>query len=437
MNSLTPLVLEFLLNSLWQIPMILCAGWLVSCALRPVGPKAEHRAWVIALIAEMSLPALSILPWQRLQFAWPWHANAVGDGQVVVAMGPGSPFGGLRMSGVFEAVLAVAYLAVVVYCALRFVWHFVRLSALRRAAVPMKLSGGTNFRGRGFASEEITLATSGRIFAPVTLGIRKKLVLLPEGLMDRLSPADFETALTHEFAHVRRNDFLKNVLYEIVTLPVSYHPAVWYTRQRMSETREMVCDEIAAEDAGREYAQSLLRLASLLLEGKRVQVPHAIGVFDSNTLERRLMRLTERKTEVGRTRRLAVAAACIVLGFATTVSAIAMRLGVDDPSANSSQTSHSPQVSVPAGKMAEMVVKKVMPKYPPEAKKARIQGKVELHAVIDKTGHVADLKVISGPNELQASATDAVRQWEYKPYLVNGNPVEVTTEINVIYSLAK
>jgi len=146
------------------------------------------------------------------------------------------------------------------------------------------------------------------------------------------------------------------------------------------------------------------------------------------------MKLTETKKVVGPARRVILACACVVLGLATTVSALALRLAVDDASHQAQQTK---TLTVPAGKMAAMLVKKVTPVYPPEAKKARIQGTVELEAVIGKTGRVENLKVTSGPNELQTSALDAVRQWEYKPFLLNGDPVEVKTTISVIYTLAK
>jgi TonB family protein len=82
------------------------------------------------------------------------------------------------------------------------------------------------------------------------------------------------------------------------------------------------------------------------------------------------------------------------------------------------------------------VLTKVPPVYPVDAKKARIQGKVVLNAIIGKDGTVENLTVVSGPNELQQSAQDAVRQWTYKPFLVDGDPVEVKTTINVIYRLA-
>jgi len=76
-----------------------------------------------------------------------------------------------------------------------------------------------------------------------------------------------------------------------------------------------------------------------------------------------------------------------------------------------------------------------IPAYPPEAKEARIQGTVRFNAVIGADGHVKGLTVLSGHPLLVPSATDAVRQWVYRPTLLNGNPVEVLTSIEVNYSL--
>ena len=85
--------------------------------------------------------------------------------------------------------------------------------------------------------------------------------------------------------------------------------------------------------------------------------------------------------------------------------------------------------------MAQNILTKAVPVYPPAAKKARIQGTVVLDAVIGKDGNVENLRVLSGPQELQQSSLDAVRQWTYKPYLLNGDPVEVKTTVNVVYTL--
>ena len=106
------------------------------------------------------------------------------------------------------------------------------------------------------------------------------------------------------------------------------------------------------------------------------------------------------------------------------------------PLASNAAQSAGP-LSVPASEMQKHKLTGAPPTYPIEAKKAGIQGIVQLSAVIGKDGTVENLKVVSGPKELQQASLDAVRQWTYKPYQLNGDPVEVATTINVTYALAK
>jgi protein TonB len=75
--------------------------------------------------------------------------------------------------------------------------------------------------------------------------------------------------------------------------------------------------------------------------------------------------------------------------------------------------------------------------YPPLAKQARISGTVKLAAVIAKDGTIQDLKVISGHPLLIPSALEAVKQWVYQPTLLNGEPVEVSTQIDVNFTLSQ
>lgn len=82
------------------------------------------------------------------------------------------------------------------------------------------------------------------------------------------------------------------------------------------------------------------------------------------------------------------------------------------------------------------LVNKVTPLYPPLAKQARIQGTVRLQAVIAKDGSIVELQVLSGHPLLQQAALDAVRQWRYHPTLLNGEPVEVVTTVDVIFTLS-
>jgi protein TonB len=85
--------------------------------------------------------------------------------------------------------------------------------------------------------------------------------------------------------------------------------------------------------------------------------------------------------------------------------------------------------------MAGNLLNKTMPQYPAIAKAARIQGTVKLEATISKNGTIENLRVLSGPPMLQQAALDAVRQWRYKPYQLNGEPTEVETTVDVNFTL--
>ncbi len=82
------------------------------------------------------------------------------------------------------------------------------------------------------------------------------------------------------------------------------------------------------------------------------------------------------------------------------------------------------------------LVHKILPTYPPLARAARIQGQVVLQAVISKQGFIENLRVLAGHPMLAPAAIEAVRQWRYRPYVLNSEPVEVETQITVNFSLA-
>ncbi len=86
--------------------------------------------------------------------------------------------------------------------------------------------------------------------------------------------------------------------------------------------------------------------------------------------------------------------------------------------------------------MAGNILTKVSPVYPPEARAQGVSGTVVLHAIIGRDGTIQELSVVAGNELLQKAALDAVRQWTYRPYLLNGNPVAVDTVINVNFNLA-
>jgi len=93
------------------------------------------------------------------------------------------------------------------------------------------------------------------------------------------------------------------------------------------------------------------------------------------------------------------------------------------------------RVRISQGVTNGLLVHKVEPPYPVLAKSARIQGDVVLKAIIDREGNIQDLQLMSGHPMLAPAAIEAVKQWRYRPYLLNGQPVEVETTITVIFTL--
>jgi TonB family protein len=107
-----------------------------------------------------------------------------------------------------------------------------------------------------------------------------------------------------------------------------------------------------------------------------------------------------------------------------------------------SSTPATPRVATPqrvllsSGMSSALVLKRVYPTYPPEARKGHIQGTVVMHAIISNAGDIETIELVSGDPLLSPAAIDAVKQWKYKPYLVDGKPVEVDTQIHVNLTLA-
>jgi protein TonB len=117
------------------------------------------------------------------------------------------------------------------------------------------------------------------------------------------------------------------------------------------------------------------------------------------------------------------------------VSTIIGSVAIGQPTVVKSRVPTSLNVS--SGVMAGNLLERIKPRYPSIAVSARIQGTVVLQATISKGGSIENLRVIGGPPMLQQAALDAVRSWRYKPYLLNGEPVEVETTINVVFNLGE
>jgi TonB family protein len=110
---------------------------------------------------------------------------------------------------------------------------------------------------------------------------------------------------------------------------------------------------------------------------------------------------------------------------------------MDSGSPPSSADTPPARISVPSTLTAAAMITHTSPEYPPKARESHIQGDVVLHAIIDKEGRISELQVLAGDDSLAQAALDAVRQWRYKPMLVDGQPAEVDTTITITFSLVE
>jgi TonB family protein len=457
MTSLSSWLFGYLLNSLWQVPVLFAVAWCAARLLRPLGPLAEHRIWVAALLLEVALPALAADPAALLSELWAslsrFTSTAADAAQVTATTGTATALHPFTLPPPILQAIAVAYALTATAFIMRLCWRLLATRKLLRRAQPTVLSSAAaqtwhhlcETFPRLLAASPAKLgatqfAVSPEISSPVTVGIRRFFLLLPPTFLAETAPSDFTAVFAHELAHMRRHDFAKNLAYEVLSLPIAFHPAVWLTRARIAESREMVCDLLAAGPEGNaSYARSLLRLATLLTRPRPAGTLHAIGIFDANTLERRIMNLTQPAQKVTLTRRLLTLSACGALALATCASALALRVNVAGPAA--AQTAEKPEaqsdaIKVAGGVMAGQILEKKQPVYPAEAKANPVNGSVILHAIIGKDGTIENLTILKSlRGDYDASALDAVKDWKYQPYLLNGEPVEVETTITVNYSM--
>ena len=443
-------VVQYFVNSVWQTPLWLITAWMVSRILRKLGCVAQHRAWAAALIAAAIAPLAAFK-----QGAASVHlllaggpVNLLADAHRApgrVGLAPGS----IRVTPAIYFTILFGYLAFLIFAGLRLGWglHKARRLGRRSTAVILPPAAAEIWRrcGSVFAIGGATLACSSEIAGPVTVGARNQLLLLPPGFLSESTREDLAAALGHECAHLERRDFLLNLLYELISLPITYHPAAWMMKSRIAETRELVCDRMAAERiAGpRSYAHSLLRLAAAMHTGVMTNSHHAIGMFDANTLEKRIMSLMASQPSISRRKRAILATAGICLLSLSGITAVALRANVEeqansmsasiqDASQNFSESVAAPPAQtyhIGGGVSAPKVVYAPAAEYPKGEKR---QGIVVVSLIVDEKGQPQQVQVVhSFASAFDQSAMQAVQQYRFKPGMLQGKPVAVKVHIEV------
>jgi beta-lactamase regulating signal transducer with metallopeptidase domain/uncharacterized membrane protein YkoI len=175
-------------------------------------------------------------------------------------------------------------------------------------------------RVRVFCSESVPV--------PVTAGLVRPVIILPETLLREGNTDLLTSAIGHEFIHVARHDYALNFIYELLYLPVSFHPLAALLRSRIKQTRELCCDELVTERIlnAETYARSLVALASSAPPLRRLSVTTTVGIADADILEARIMSLLSKPKMNRRWKKLIlVAVSLLLLVPSLAAAAFAMR----------------------------------------------------------------------------------------------------------------
>jgi TonB family protein len=579
-----------LLHSLWEGALIAAALAAVLMATR--SPRVRYAAASIALLLMLAGFGITLV---RMM---PEGTHAVHAARPFVfppwRVAPEADVPGAAISGLAALVpwLAPLWIAGVWVFYLRQIAGWVSVCRLRRRGVcsaPERWQQElTRLSARLRVSRPIALLESCMADAPMVLGHFRPLILVPVGVLAGLPAEQVKAILLHELAHIRRCDYLVNVLQRGVEGLLFYHPAVWWISRVIRTERENCCDDVVVGVSGNahEYAVALAALeqkrwsgcepavaatgGSLVKRIRRLLYPKgpsgawtllvacavflvtaaaalsawpaqgnsassAAQVSDTETsrydkwlnedvvyiisdAERgAFLKLTtdeerehfieqfwqrrnptpgahENPFKEEHYRRIAYANEHFatgvpgwktdrghvyiiygppdeieshpIAGQGTTVPREEWlyrhieRVGNDivfrftDPLLNGeyrlfnplqspksspeNQTAQVPgRVRVGAKVQEQNLITKVDPIYPPLAMLSRIQGVVRLTVVIDKDGRVSNMELVNGHPLLVAAAKDAVRQWVYRPTLLNGEPVEVVTQVDVNFLLSE
>lgn len=477
METVIELVSTFVINALWQICVLLLIAGICSRLMRQAAVRHRHLLWVAVLILSVGLPILSLynLGDKNSRFVLPIpfknNRTIISDTDKLqteeneFSIQSRDKFRGFVVSVIFSAI-TIFYFAFLFYRLTNLLRTWQRTVQLRRSSKNEKLSPLINAVTKRcctvLQTSSVPIFFSTETNAPLTLGARKPLIILPKSFLNITSEETLTAVLGHELAHIRRRDYGLNLVYEFLLLLVSFHPAVTIMKRKINQTREMACDELVAECLLKplDYARSLIQIAGFISPAS--QNAYTLGVLNADILENRIMKLIEisrgANKRVGKIRFLFVVTLLGATAMVTSVFSFVLpnrqiqegeKVTIQDEIRLADKNSQTTELkikqqdkrdakrkrsngqSVPVAKEDGVnpvrILSKPIAAYTDEARKNGVAGSIKLRVSFLASGVIGDvISVNTLPDGLTESAIEAAKGIKFQPATKDGIPLTVT-----------
>lgn len=406
-------MMNIVFDHLFQSTVVLAAIGLLTLLFRNNGAHVRHALWTAASLK--FLVPFALLNMLGLGFAHLLGLKPPPLAAVETLYAAGQPFSD---GPVFRAMpmlsqpvwfmILGAWCASIVAFLVFWCFRWLRLRAALRAAHAAEF----------VAPMPVKIATAQ--MEPGLVGIFRPVLLLPEGITERLSPDELSAVIAHEACHLRRRDNLWAALHMLVEAIFWFWPPVWWLGTRLVATRERACDEavLAGGNAPETYAEGILKVCKFYVASPLACAAGVSGSDLKQRVEDIMSNNVISRLGISKKSLLAASAAALVL---TPVTAGLL---------------WSP---VAVGQGAACTIEPVMathtlPPYPAESQKARETGATLLHVTVARDGHASAVTVArsSGKQRLDAAAVRFVQaRYRWKPLACTS----AQTDLQVVWRL--
>ena len=408
-----------LMHFLWQGLLLGCATAVALALLR--NSRAEYRYWVAcsALMACLCWPALDL--YQRLSGDAAGGTVSIYVMQLAAAaiVGDGAPFDlGDSLRGIVSLwALCACVMALRMILGMLWIDRAAKQCDCRHRQDQLHWEARLTRMALRFGVErKVQLRIVDTLASPVTAGWWRPVVLVPASLLSGMPPDLLEALLTHEMAHIKRHDYLVNLLQNAIESLLFYHPAVWWISNRIRAERELIADDFAARQLGEPR-----RLALALSELEKLQFSHhhLAQAANGGDLMERIKHLLRPAPQA-----LNWKAVIPMLGVALACMSIYAEATAADKAARKTQA------VVDFSSCAK-------PVWPDGAIAAQRTGTVTLSFLVGADGKAKQSKVrkSSGHPDLDEASRTGIEKCTFKPATLAGKPVEAITRMQYVWTL--